>query len=170
MKYIHAASAAVAAGLTILGASAGMAAALTIDKQLILAEHNKYRTEVGVPPLAWSDRLAAGAQRWADTIALLDRMKHSGTSRIGENLAYWHGPNASLSTLIGMWEREKQLFQLGTFPNVSRDGNWRSVGHYTQMVWRATSEVGCAEAAGAEEDILVCRYSEAGNYIGERPF
>lgn len=147
-----------------------MAATLTIDKQLILAEHNRYRAEVGVPPLAWSDKLAGGAQRWADTIALLDRMKHSGTSRIGENLAYWRGPNASLSTLIGMWEREKQLFQPGTFPNVSRDGNWRSVAHYTQMVWRDTTRVGCGIGDNGKTDFLVCWYNPQGNYIGQMPY
>jgi hypothetical protein len=30
--------------------------------------------------------------------------------------------------------------------------------------------VGCAEATSTREDILVCRYSAAGNYLGERPF
>ena len=33
-----------------------------------------------------------------------------------------------------------------------------------------TGEVGCAIARGRVEDVLVCRYSDAGNYIGERPF
>jgi hypothetical protein len=44
------------------------------------------------------------------------------------------------------------------------------VGHYTQLVWRATTQVGCASASSEREDILVCRYAEAGNYRGERPF
>jgi len=37
-------------------------------------------------------------------------------------------------------------------------------------MWRDTRAVGCAIARGAREDVLVCRYSQAGNYIGERPF
>ena len=49
-------------------------------------------------------------------------------------------------------------------------GRGGDVAHYTQLVWRDTREVGCAVAAGQHEDILVCRYANAGNYRGERPF
>jgi hypothetical protein len=162
--------AAAAAGMAVWYASAAMASPLTIDKQLILTEHNKYRAEVGAPPLTWSEKLAAGAQRWADTIALLGQMKHSGTSGVGENLAFWRGSNPSLNTMIGMWEQEKQLFQPGRFPNVSRDGNWLSVSHYTQMVWRDTTQVGCGIGNNGKTDFLVCWYSPQGNYIGRMPY
>jgi hypothetical protein len=36
------------------------------------------------------------------------------------------------------------------------------------VVWRTTARVGCAMARSAREDILVCRYSEGGNVIGEQ--
>ena len=146
------------------------AAPLPLDKALILAEHNKYRANVGVPPLTWSGKLARGAQRWADTIAALDRMQHSGTAGVGENLAIWTGRNASLSTMIGLWEQEKQAFQHGTFPNVSRTGNWLSVAHYTQMVWRTTTQVGCGIGNNGRTDFLVCWYSPQGNYVGQVPY
>jgi hypothetical protein len=162
--------AALAAGAVTLCASAAMAAPLKIDKKLILAEHNKYSAAVGAPSLTWSDKLAEGAQHWADTIALLGQMKHSGTSEIGENLGFWRASNASLSTMIGMWEQEKQLFQLRTFPNVSRDGNWLSVSHYSQMVWRKTTQVGCGIGNNGKNDFLVCWYSPQGNYIGQMPY
>jgi len=35
---------------------------------------------------------------------------------------------------------------------------------------RSSHSIGCAAARGAEDDFLVCRYSEGGNVIGERPF
>ena len=56
-----------------------------------------------------------------------------------------------------------------------------TTGHYTQMVWRTTKEVGCATASGSgsvsqaqgggsgEVVYLVCRYSPPGNMQGERP-
>jgi len=162
--------AALAAGAMTLCASAAVAAPLILNKQLILAEHNKYRAAVGARALTWSNKLTEGAQHWADTIALLGQMKHSGTSDVGENLAFWRASNASLSTMIGMWEQEKQLFQHGIFPNVSRDGNWLSVSHYSQMVWRKTTQVGCGIGNNGKTDFLVCWYSPQGNYIGQVPY
>ncbi|MBV8800044.1 MAG: hypothetical protein JO208_09570 [Alphaproteobacteria bacterium] len=159
----------VAASAAVLWSAIGSAAPLTVNKEVILAEHNKYRAEVGVPPLTWSNKLAEGAQRWADTIAALDQMKHSQTSGVGENLAFWSGSNPTLTTMIGMWEKEKELFTPGTFPNVSRDGKWLSVSHYTQMVWRKTTQVGCGVGHG-KSDFLVCWYSPQGNFIGDAPY
>ena len=72
--------------------------------------------------------------------------------------------------MVGAWVREKQFFRQGVFPDNSTTGRVEDVGHYTQLVWRATTAMGCAQASGAGEDILVCRYAEAGNYRGERPF
>jgi hypothetical protein len=37
-------------------------------------------------------------------------------------------------------------------------------------MWRKSGAVGCALARSQVEDVLVCRYSQAGNVIGERPF
>ena len=89
---------------------------------VILAEHNNYRTAVGAPPLAWSDKLASGAQLWADAIALLGQVKHSGTSGVGENLAYWRGSNASLSTMIGDVGTGGAPLPTWTFPHVPATG------------------------------------------------
>lgn len=52
----------------------------------ILAVHNKYRAEVGVAPLKWSETLANSAQKWADELAKNRKFNHS---RMGENL--WGG-------------------------------------------------------------------------------
>ena len=97
-------------------------------------------------------------------------MQHSRTAGVGENLAFWRGTHTSLSSMIGLWGQEKQQFKEGTFPDVSRDGNWFSVGHYTQMVWRATTEVGCGIGNNGQTDFLVCWYSPQGNYIGRVPY
>jgi len=44
------------------------------------------------------------------------------------------------------------------------------VGHYTQMIWRNTTEVGCAVAERDDRQILVCRYSPPGNVRGEMAY
>jgi hypothetical protein len=141
--------------------------------QRILAAHNQERLALGLQPLSWSDTLAQSAQRWADYLAATGRFEHAPENRDapeGENL--WAGTKGYFApeAMVDAWVREKRFFQPGVFPDNSTTGKVEDVGHYTQMVWRATSEVGCAEASSAREDILVCRYAEAGNYIGERPF
>jgi uncharacterized protein YkwD len=158
------------AGTVLLSAGSALAAPLAVDKNIILAEHNRYRAAVGVPPLTWSDKLAEGAQRWANTLAALDQMKHSGTSGVGENLAYFSESRASLAGMISLWENEKAYFQQGTFPQVSTDGNWLSVAHYTQMVWRRTTQVGCGIGNNGKKDFLVCWYSPQGNFMGQVPY
>lgn len=135
----------------------------------ILSAHNKYRAEVGVPPLQWSNSLANSAQQWANQLAATHTFKHSG--RGGENIWMGTAGHYSRPQMVGSWGDEKRYFvSNGTFPNVSSTGNWADVGHYTQIVWRNTTEVGCAIASDGKNDYLVCQYNPAGNFIGQRVY
>lgn len=139
----------------------------------ILAAQNRERLGLGLHALRWNDALAQSAKDWANYLASSGRFEHSPENTKkpeGENL--WAGTKGYYSpeAMVDGWVREKRYFQPGLFPNNSTTGRVEDVGHYTQLVWRATSEVGCAKATSAQEDILVCHYSEAGNYVGERPF
>jgi hypothetical protein len=160
------------ATVAVLGASAmgAPAAPLTLDPAAILAAHNKLRAEVGVPPLRWSDKLAQGAAQWARTVASLNRMQYSGTTTVGENMAVMWGGNRSLSQMIAIWSNEKSQFQRGVFPQISRTGDENAVLHYSQMIWRGTTEVGCGAANSGQSDFLVCWYSPQGNFIGQAPY
>jgi len=150
-------------------AAAPPAAARPADR--ILAIHNRERARIGVPPLAWSARLAGDASAYAATLARLGRLRHSPPAArpgAGENLAMGTHGHHDVATLTGLWAAEKRLFENGLFPRVSRNGDWRSVGHYTAMIWRDTTSVGCGAARGGGELYLVCRYAPAGNVIGRR--
>lgn len=137
--------------------------------QQILSAHNAYRNAVGVPALTWSNQLANDAQAWADHLAQINSLVHANVPQ-GENL--WMGTAGffSYAQMVDSWGDERQFFQRGTFPNVSTTGNWADVGHYTQVMWRGTTQVGCAKATGGGNDVLVCRYSPAGNVTGVAPF
>jgi hypothetical protein len=139
--------------------------------QALLTEHNRARDAVGVPRLTWSSKLAGEAQGWAERLAREGRMYHSTneqSNNAGENLwmgsAGYYGPDA----MDGAFVNAKRLYRPGAFSaQISTTGRWEDVGHYTQVVWRNTKEVGCAVAHNAENDFLVCRYWPSGNWMGQ---
>lgn len=142
-------------------------------EERVLAAQNRERLTQNVAPLAWNADLAADAQRWADHLAATGEFAHAPERPVepqGENL--WAGTrgNYPIEAMVNGWVREKRYFRPGNFPDNSTTGRVEDVGHYTQLMWRQTREVGCALASGAREDVLVCRYSAAGNYVGEVPF
>lgn len=150
----------------------GTAARADFDQRL-LAAHNVERLQAGVPALAWNNGLATEARAWANQLAATGTFEHSpdqpGKATEGENL--WAGtPRAySPEAMVGLWVGEKKDYRPGVFPNNSRSGDVDNVGHYTQLIWRASDQVGCATAIGRDEEYLVCRYSSAGNVYGQRP-
>jgi hypothetical protein len=141
----------------------------------VLAAHNRERLQAGVPRLEWDDELAAGAAKWGAYLARSGEFRHSPQASgegepLGENLFMGTKGYYAPEAMVGGWIEEKRNFRPGTFPDNSRTGSFADVGHYTQLMWRRTGHVGCAVVANAQDDVLVCRYSEPGNVYGEQPF
>jgi hypothetical protein len=141
----------------------------------VLAAHNRERSAAGIGALEWDDDLAADAAEWGAHLRRLGYLEHypddpEDEDPQGENL--WAGTSGYYSpeAMVGLWIDEKKSFRPGVFPANSRTGNLEDVGHYTQLMWRSTRRVGCAKTSNGRDDFLVCRYSEGGNVIGERPF
>lgn len=143
-------------------------------RSAMLKDQNAARAAVGAAPLAWSDALAKDAAAYARTLADTRRFQHAeqpqGPGREGENL--WTGTRGAYSydEMVGHWVAEKKDVLPLPVPQSSRTGRFGDVGHYTQIVWRATTTVGCAMASNATDDYLVCRYAPPGNVFGLRDF
>ena len=104
----------------------------------------------------------------AQRLAASRQFRHCGS---GENLWMGTAGRFSPTQMAELWAAERRDFRPGTFPKVSRSGNWQAVGHYTQMVWRTTTTLGCAAATGADGlTRLVCHYAPPGNIIGQPVF
>lgn len=143
--------------------------------QRLLAAHNRERATLGLDPLQWNEGLSRDAAAWGDHLTRVGHLVHypdnpDDPDPQGENLwagtRGYYGPEA----MVGLWIAEKIHYKAGVFPDNSRTGELEDVGHYTQVVWRSTTDVGCAVKRGGKDDFLVCRYSEGGNVLGERPF
>jgi len=137
------------------------------DAKAITDHHNKVRSQVGVGGLKWSPTLATFAQDWADRLAATScSMKHRPDNNYGENLfqgtlGYYKALDASKA-----WESEKKDYKGGEITRA----NVKPVGHYTQMVWRDTTSMGCGEASCNKMLIIACNYDPPGNFLGRKPY
>ncbi|MDD1750895.1 MAG: CAP domain-containing protein [Methanothrix sp.] len=141
------------------------------EKQEILAAQNRYRAEVNVTALNWSENLSQQAQECADYNAAnflpQGRQKHCPKSGFGQNIALATSSlHRNLTQKVDQWGDEKRNFINGEYPSVSATGSPGAVSHYTQMIWQETTEVGCGKANSSGYEILVCDYSPRGNING----
>ncbi|KAJ2914240.1 hypothetical protein MD484_g6174, partial [Candolleomyces efflorescens] len=123
-----------------------------------LAGHNTIRRNHGASDLTWSDELASAAQKWANNC----QWKHSGgaVGPYGENLAA--GTNLGIRAAIKLWTDEVSDYNPAN-PTFS---------HFTQVVWKGTTQVGCAVQTctgilgSSPAKFYVCEYNPPGNVAG----
>lgn len=135
--------------------------------QEFLRIHNDARARVGAPPLRWSNTLARYAQQWADQLAASGQFKHRPATAggYGENLfggSIGYGP----ADAARHWLDEKKDYNGGAIT----PQNFSAIGHYTQMVWSSTTEVGYGMATGPNGVVVVANYAPAGNRVGQKPY
>ena len=141
----------------------------------ITAAHNQVRADHGVAPLAWDAQLAAIAAGWAqgcrdvdEPLGLIDHNPDRSDdfgSYVGENV---FGSSAAVDgpAAVTTWAAEEASYE---YDANTCDG---ICGHYTQVVWAATTAIGCAAHACPGLDFgytIVCDYAPGGN-DGGRPY
>ena len=127
-----------------------------------VAEHNVLRAKHCAGPLTWSPKLAAYAQRWADTLKAKGcAFGHSPGATYGENLAAGTIGALDPAGTVDYWYSEIKQYK---FPN---GGFSMETGHFTQLLWRDTQHVGCGHSQCNGNDIWVCEYDPPGNVEGE---
>jgi uncharacterized protein YkwD len=132
----------------------------------MLEAHNAWRQRYGVPPLKWSPNLARYAQQWADILLREGRFEHRPDSPCGENLAAATGQRFTFDQVVGLWAGERMNYDRAT--NTCAPG--KVCGHFTQLVWGHTREVGCGVARSAGREVWVCNFDPPGNVIGRAPY
>lgn len=132
---------------------------LTEDQQNALDAQNSARSDVGSAALVWDADLASEAQAWAEHLVSVGELTHSGVSGEGENLYMGYDSTPFLSA-ANMWIDEKSSYNGEAISST----NYMTFGHYTQIVWSSTTNVGMGSASDSNGAVyVVARYSPPGN-------
>jgi hypothetical protein len=139
-----------------------------------LQAHNAVRSSAQPPPspplapLGWSAPAATVALGWSKNCV----WEHNANrGDFGENISaatYELTPDA----VVTGWADEAAGYDYAS------NGCSSVCGHYTQLVWRDTTSVGCAvnrcttgsPFGSSTWYFAVCDYSPPGNYVGEKPY
>ncbi|XP_064616338.1 uncharacterized protein LOC135480434 isoform X2 [Liolophura sinensis] len=135
----------------------------------LIQSHNEYRRRHQVSPLRHSPELSDIAQAWAEQLARDNGFQHSKSRHegqpLGENISLkWSSRSDSYSgkDVSDQWYSEIQMYQFGCEPRST------NCGHFTQMVWRDSKEIGVGKAQTPDgKTIVVANYKPAGNFLGK---
>ena len=127
----------------------------------MVAAHNAVRANYCAAPLTWSPKIAAVAQRWADHLAASNCGFFHSQTDYGENLAAGTIGYVDAKGAVEMWADEAKLYDF------KHQGFSMQTGHFTQVVWKGTREVGCGSSQCNGNQIWVCNYDPAGNVEGQ---
>lgn len=151
------------------------AGAINANWQANLDVHNGIRAGVSptanpaLPAMQWDETVATVAQAHANRCVF----SHSSNG-YGENIYASTGFHDGEEDAALMWAQEVAHYDYAT--NSCASG--RQCGHYTQMVWRTSTRLGCgirhcstgSPWGGGDWTVVVCNYSAPGNYGGQRPY
>ncbi|KAF8185253.1 CAP domain-containing protein, partial [Mycena galopus ATCC 62051] len=134
------------------------------EKEEYLSVQNAVRAQHGAVALKWNDEAGAKADEWAHRCVFVHQ--DPKVNKFGENLAAGTAPDYNFTTAVTAWAAEASQYN-STDPQPS---------HFTQLVWKATTEVGCAVAicdkifaSGKPAKFYVCEYFPKGNIQGQYP-
>ncbi|KIV86526.1 hypothetical protein PV11_02133 [Exophiala sideris] len=143
----------------------------------ILESHNIHRRNASVADLVWSDDMATIAAEIAASCVYAHDTS-TGGGGYGQNI----GAGSPPSGVPAMITNEMYNDEIGWYPlpygQANPDmTNFEHWGHYSQIVWKSTTSVGCATqycpnglantGSGVSPYFTVCNYSPPGNYGGE---
>ncbi|KAJ5227955.1 hypothetical protein N7489_008663 [Penicillium chrysogenum] len=143
----------------------------------VLHYHNIHRSDHSASALTWSDDLAQAAHTLASRCVYEhDTSIPSASGSYGQNIAYGYDEAQVGEKIISqMMYTDEEPYFASLYGQASPDmSNFSKWGHFTQIVWKGTSHVGCATVscsdlknAGGAAPFTVCNYGTPGNYAGE---
>jgi len=150
--------------------------ATNIEQRNLIDSHNAARHRVGVTSdMTWDPVLEEYARVYAETIANSGVWGHDPRNHelaTGENL-YTGTAKPTYEKASQAWIDERDVYTYAPIGDIVNQN--KMVGHYTQIIWKDTTRVGCAMniyKTGEYKNwyIVVCKYQTPGNYTGRYPY
>ncbi|KAH8334327.1 hypothetical protein KR059_009026 [Drosophila kikkawai] len=145
----------------------------------VLNASNKFRAMHGCPALTVNPELNKLAQEWANVLKVLtifclfishlyflqhlrdnNIMQHRPNPKYGENIFLSGGMDVAGDLPVEMWYREMSSYDFNKAEFVAKSG------HFTQLIWKASKEMGAGVARKDDRTWVVCNYNPPGNVGG----
>ena len=125
-----------------------------------ISDANAHRAWHHAPPLVWNATVAAAASRWASQCP----NGHDPNGTWGENLLWGSGIDTNSIGAVAVREFHKEV----SYYNFNNPGFSQATGHFTQLVWVGSTQVGMAlNVCPGGTTIVVMKFYPPGNYLGE---
>ncbi|KAI5301650.1 hypothetical protein KEM56_001500 [Ascosphaera pollenicola] len=144
-------------------------------QQMILDSHNLHRANHSAPALQWSSDLESSAKLLAET-CVYGHNTHLGSGGYGQNIGYGVSAEHVDRMITNMMYNDEEGFFEPYYGQANPGGDFEKYGHFTQMVWKDTTHIGCVtytcqslQNSGSSQSLpyTVCNFLPAGNVGGE---
>ena len=139
----------------------------TIRKN-ILEGHNAHRKDHQVGDLVRNPEIEKIAQDYSQFLLQKGEMIHSNNTykgyKLGENLFMKYS-----SSSISVTGKEADLAWYNEIKDYdfNKPGFSSKTGHFTQLVWKGSKEIGCGAACSRNKCFITCNYYPPGNYLNQ---
>lgn len=130
--------------------------------------------------MTWNEEIAEGARNWSQFLlqnkSLLSEVDVLNSQNLGENLGFVFSlPEQAIcsnssetscvrcSQVVSTWYNEISNYNFDTGSPIDPSEEWL---HFTQVVWRSSTELGVGVASGGGYHYVVARYKPRGNLVG----
>lgn len=134
----------------------------------MLLRHNYHRKRHQVDELTRNSEIEAIAQAYSEKLASERSMYHSDNdyngSPLGENLyACW---GSGQITITGADATDSWYSEVSDY-DFNNPGYKSGTGHFTQLVWKNSKQLGCGVSCQNSYCSVTCNYYPAGNYLSQ---